>query len=159
MLRQTLKRSLLPLAVVAVFSLVSHRAATAEAQQAPAGPSINFKVEKPNERLEMTVKSSRILTLDQKIPQAQVNNPEVLRLTALSPNEVQVSAETTGVTQVNLWGEDNQIYTVDVIVYADAQQLTMLLQARFPRRRIARAAPGRIRSRRGNGALESAPPH
>ena len=56
----------------------------------------------------MTVNTSRILTLDQKIPQAQVNNPDILELTPLSPNQVQVSAKTPGVTQVNLWGEDQK---------------------------------------------------
>ena len=80
----------------------------------------------------MTVNTSRILTLDQKIPQAQVNNPDILDLTPLSPDQVQVSAKKPGVTQVNLWGEDSKIYTIDVIVYGDAQELAMLLQAQFP---------------------------
>ena len=67
----------------------------------------------------MTVNTSRILTLDQKIPQVQVNNPEILDLTPLSPNQVQVAAKKPGVTQVNLWGENKQIYTVDVTVVGE----------------------------------------
>ena len=54
----------------------------------------------------MIVNTSRILTLDQKIPQAQVNNPDILDLAPLSPTQVQISAKKPGVTQVNLWGED-----------------------------------------------------
>lgn len=95
-------------------------------------PSIVHKVRSPNERMEMTVNTSRILTLDQKIPQAQVNNPELLDLHPLSPNEIQLFAKTPGVTQVNLWGENQQIYTIDVIVYGDAQALTTTLQLLFP---------------------------
>lgn len=98
----------------------------------PSGTSVVHRVSAPSERLEMTVNTSRILTLDQKIPVAQVNNPEVLELTALSPNQIQILAKRAGVTQVNLWDEQNQIHTVDVIVYGDAQELTLLLQSQFP---------------------------
>jgi pilus assembly protein CpaC len=91
-----------------------------------------YKVQSPTERLEMTVHTSRILTMDQKIPQAQVNNPEILDLTPLSPNQIQVSAKTTGVTQINLWGENQKLFAIDVIVYGDAQELKMLLRAQFP---------------------------
>jgi pilus assembly protein CpaC len=97
---------------------------------APA--TINFTVKSSNERMEMTVHSSRIITIGQKIPQAQVNNPDILDLTPLSPTQVQVSAKASGVTQINLWGEDQKLFTVDVIVYGDAQELRMLLRSQFP---------------------------
>ena len=96
-------------------------------------PSIVHRITGPNDRLEMTANSSRILTLDQKIPQVQVNNPEILELTPLSPNQVQVAAKKPGVTQINLWGENKQIYTVDVTVVGDARELAMILRTQFPR--------------------------
>ena len=40
-------------------------------------------------------------------------NPEILELTPLSPTEIQVFAKKPGVTQVNLWDENERIYTVD----------------------------------------------
>jgi pilus assembly protein CpaC len=95
-------------------------------------PSINFEVKLPHERMEMTVMTSRILTLEQKIPQAQVNNPELLELTPLSPTQIQVSAKKTGVTQINIWDEEKKLYTVDVIVYPDAQELILILKSEFP---------------------------
>jgi pilus assembly protein CpaC len=100
----------------------------------PAAPeSVNFNVRSPNERLEMIVHTSRIITIGQKIPQAQVNNPDILDMTPLSPTQVQVSAKTTGVTQINIWGEDQKLFTtIDVIVYGDARELKMLLQSLFP---------------------------
>jgi len=98
----------------------------------PAAPSIVHKVRSTYERIQMTVNTSRRLELTQKIPDAQVNNPDLLQLTPLSPNIVQISAKAPGVTQVNLWGEDKQIYTIDVIIYGDAQELAMLLQSQFP---------------------------
>jgi len=94
--------------------------------------SIVRKLQSASERMEMIVNTSRILTLDQKIPQAQVNNPEILQLTPLSPNQIQVSAKRPGVTQVNLWTEDKKIHTVDVIVFGDARELSELLKSQFP---------------------------
>lgn len=94
--------------------------------------AINFVVKSPNERMELTVHSSRIITIGQKIPQAQVNNPEILDLTPLSPTQIQVSAKVAGVTQINLWGEDQKLFTIDVIVYGDAEELKMLLRSQFP---------------------------
>lgn len=113
------------------------------AQQPPANGappsrklSIVHKVAAASEKIEMTVNSSRILTMDQRIAQAQVNNPGVLDVTPLSPTEIQVSAKTAGMTQVNLWGEDKKIFTVDVVVLGDAQALTYLLEREFPQAQI-----------------------
>ena len=71
-------------------------------------PPIVHQIQAATERLEMTANTSRMLTLDQKIPRAQVNNREILELTPLSPNEMQVFAKKPGVTQINLWNEDNE---------------------------------------------------
>ena len=92
----------------------------------------------------MTVHSSRIITIGQKIPQAQVNNPDILDLTPLSPTQVQVSAKTAGVTQINLWGEDQKLFTIDVIVYGDAQELKMLLRSQFPNSALTVIAGGQF---------------
>jgi pilus assembly protein CpaC len=100
--------------------------------QSPETPGVNFQVDAPNQRLEMIVNSSRIFTLDSKIPKAQVNNPDLLKLTPLSPSKIQVSATKPGVTQVNLWTEDGSIHTVDVVVIGDGRELQMLLESEFP---------------------------
>ncbi len=86
----------------------------------------------PSQREEMTVNTSRILTLDKRIPQAQVNNPDILDITALSPTQIQIFAKKAGVTQVNLWDEKGNIYTIDVIVFGDARELDLLLKSQFP---------------------------
>ena len=46
----------------------------ANGEDAAQSPSIVYKIQAANQRLEMTVNSSRLLTLDLKIPRAQVNN-------------------------------------------------------------------------------------
>ncbi len=115
------------------FFLNAQSAEPADTAADPPKPAgINYEVKSPNERMEMIVHTSRIITIGQKIPQAQVNNPEILDLTPLSPTQVQVSAKTSGVTQINLWGEDQKLFTIDVIVFGDAQELKMLLRSQFP---------------------------
>ena len=118
--------------LVTTAALIMLSAACGSVQAQNEAPGVNFQVANPNQRLEMIVNSSRIFTLDEKIPKAQVNNPELIRLTPLSPNKIQVSALKPGVTQVNLWAEDGTIFTVDVIVIGDGRELQMLLESEFP---------------------------
>ncbi|MEN6406420.1 MAG: pilus assembly protein N-terminal domain-containing protein [Thermoguttaceae bacterium] len=94
--------------------------------------SIVHKVQSASERMEMTVHTSRILTMEHKIAQAQVSNPNLIELTPLSPTQIQVAAKTAGITQINLWTDDRQIFTIDVIVLNDVRELQMVLQSTFP---------------------------
>ncbi len=124
-----------PLSLRLLVSLVVLTAAIPSAfgqEQPDARAPVIYKVRGATDRIEMTVNTSRRLVLEQPIPEAQVNNPDIVELTALSPNEVQVSAKSSGVTQVILWGKDDKVYTVDVIVYADAQELILTLKSQFP---------------------------
>ncbi len=126
------RRVLTPLLIVSISICIVATAAHLKAQQPLKTPSIVHKVKQSNEQMQMTVNTSRILTLDQKIPQAQVNNPGILDLTPLSPTEIQISAKAPGVTQINLWGEDKKVFTIDVIVFGDARELDMILRSQFP---------------------------
>ena len=105
---------------VATAVLCSALEANAQNFHADNG-AIVHKIQAATERLEMTANTSRLLTLDQKIPRAQVNNREILELTPLSPNEVQIFAKKPGVTQINLWNEDQKVHTIDVMVFGDAR--------------------------------------
>ena len=107
------------------------RQVCAQGLQLEAAPIVH-KIQAATERLEMTANTSRVLTLDQQIPRAQVNNKEILELTPLSPNEIQVFAKKPGVTQINLWNEQNQVHSIDVLVFGDARELAMLIRTEFP---------------------------
>lgn len=102
------------------------------AQEISASGSVVRRIEGANDKLEITTNTSRILTLDKKIPKVQVNNPELLAVTPLSATEIQVSAKKAGVTQVNLWDEDGEIHTVDVYIYGDVRELEHALKTQFP---------------------------
>ncbi|NIL97684.1 MAG: histidine kinase, partial [Planctomycetales bacterium] len=118
------------LALVAVALTVTGNR-TARAQLVGPAP-MTMQVSESSQRLEIVANSSRILSLGEAIPRAQVNNPDILELTPLSPTQVQVFAKKPGVTQVNLWNARDEVRSVDVIVYGDARELTMLLQTQFP---------------------------
>jgi pilus assembly protein CpaC len=123
----------LRLGIALAVGCLASTAALAQQPLSQIGPEpVIHRIQAATERMEMTVNSSRMITLDQKIPRAQVNNREILELTPLSPNEIQVSAKKPGVTQINLWNEQGQVYAIDVIVYGDARELAMLLQTEFP---------------------------
>ena len=94
--------------------------------------SVVRKISGLSEKLELTTNTSRILTLDKNIPRVQVNNPDLLAVTPLSATQVQISAKKAGVTQINLWDEEGNIHTVDVMIYGDARELSNALQTQFP---------------------------
>ena len=105
---------------------------TTLANVAAADANVIRNISQSNERLELTVNSSRILTLDKRIPRMVVNNPELLSVTALSANQVQIAARKPGVTQVNLWDEEGEVYSVDVTIYGDVKELEHALERLFP---------------------------
>jgi pilus assembly protein CpaC len=120
---------------LSILALLAFAAAPSPAQEALLEvPSIIHHVNTSHSRVDMVVNTSRHLVMDdKKILQAQVNNPEIIEFTPLSANKIQISAKKPGVTQVNLWDQDNKIHTVDVVVFADAQELTLLLKTQFPK--------------------------
>ncbi len=136
---------LAPLALVRLtlgFAVLGSCASLAHGQATPLAPpaaqgavpaqSITYRINSASQRLEMIVNTSRILTLDQNVPRVFVNNPDLVRATPLSPNQIQVSAMRPGVTQVNMWDEQQRVFTVDVIVRPDARELEDLLKTEFP---------------------------
>jgi pilus assembly protein CpaC len=121
-------------AILIAISLAANTYGQSAASYGQQG--VDFRVDESTQRLEMVVNSSRILSLEKEIPRVLVNNREVLKVVPLSSNQVQVSAVTPGVTQINLWDADGEVRSVDVVVFADARQLEMVLQSEFPKAAI-----------------------
>jgi pilus assembly protein CpaC len=102
------------------------------AQRLPKA-SLVYKVRTANDRIEMTVDTSRVLSLEEEIPQVQVGNKELVTVLPLSATSVQIHAKKAGVTEVNLWTKDGQSYAIDVVITGDTRALTEQLRALFPR--------------------------
>lgn len=137
MISHTLRRRISFLLIGSALAWTAGNTASAQ-DDSLQSTSIIREIQAANERQEMTVNTSRILTLSpslteaNRIPRAQVNDEAILGLTALSATQIQIAAKKPGVTQVNVWDENGSVYTVDVIVYGDARELSMLLQSQFP---------------------------
>ena len=101
---------------------------TSSAESTTVSKSISQSVE----RVQMLVKSSRILTLDERIPKFQVHNETILGATPVSQNQIQIFAKAPGTTQLNLWDVNDKLYTVDVTVTPDAREVEGILGNQLP---------------------------
>ncbi|MEM8910297.1 MAG: pilus assembly protein N-terminal domain-containing protein [Planctomycetota bacterium] len=97
-----------------------------------ASVSADHTITQTVERMDMIVKSSRVLSLGDRIPRFQVHNEEILGATPVSENQIQVFAKNPGTTQVNLWDEDDKLFTIDVTVVADAREVEGILSSQLP---------------------------
>lgn len=94
--------------------------------------AVNKNISQSVERLDMLVKSSRILTLEERIPKFQVHNEGILGATPVSQNQIQIFAKAPGTTQLNLWDVNDKLYTVDVTVTPDAREVEGILAQQLP---------------------------
>src|SRR5688500_10685460 len=121
-------RSLAPACLVVAGLVFSTAPRVALAQMS----SVVHNVTQATERLEMTVNTSQILTLGARIPRIVVNNPELVTARPISENQIQIAARKSGVTQINLWDEKGQVYTVDLLIFGDVRELEVNLKRMFP---------------------------
>lgn len=108
---------------------------TAFAQQQPASfatQTAKFNVKESYHRLEIIATTSKLLTMDFEVPRMAVDNPEIVQVQPLSPNQIQLSARRPGVTNLKLWDRDGKVFLIDVVVYGDARELENLLISEFP---------------------------
>jgi beta-lactamase regulating signal transducer with metallopeptidase domain len=71
--------------------------------------------------IRMLVKSSQVFTSTSKIPKAQVDNPEVIRVEPIAATQLRVHAIKPGRTEVRLWDDKNNVRAVTIVVQADFQ--------------------------------------
>ncbi len=102
------------------------------AQDTASPPPVETNITAVNTKVEMTVNGSRILRLEKPIPRAQVDNPDLLAFTVISETEVQLHAKKAGITSVVLWDDNDDTYTIDVVIVGDVRELEGLLKSQFP---------------------------
>ena len=106
---------------------------SAEVQRFVNSNALEYKIREGSQRVTMYANSSKILTLENKqIPRALVQNPEVVNAIAISPNQIQLSGLKPGVTEINIWDENEDLYTIEMVVYGNAKELELLLETEFP---------------------------
>ena len=105
---------------------------SASAQGVGVNESLEFRLDEPNKHLDIVINTTRIITLDKEIPRALVADTDIVSATPISPTQIQLHAKRAGITQVNIWDEDGNLYTVDVAAMGDARELDMILKRLFP---------------------------
>lgn len=126
------RRALIVLLAGVIFGALRADHCSAQGAKQISASAVNYNVTQSVEQLQMIVKSSRILTLDKPIPKFQVQNEQILSANPISRNQIQISALTPGITQLNMWDSDETLYTVDVIISADAREVEGILATQFP---------------------------
>jgi pilus assembly protein CpaC len=128
-----MRRKALATLLAGLFSLTTCCSVGSAQETRPADSSVvQFNITQSVETLQLIVKSSRILTMEKPIQKYQVQNEQILTATPISSNQIQVAAMTPGMTQLNLWDSENNLYTVDCVVGADAREVETILTAQFP---------------------------
>ncbi len=61
-----------------------------------------------------------------------MNNPDLVTATPVSETQVQIAARKPGVTQINLWDENGEIYTVDLLIFGDVRSWKSISNEMFP---------------------------
>lgn len=87
--------------------------------------------------IQMVVSTSREITADKPFKQVRIQNPDVIKAIPLTGgNRLQISAIQTGVTQVDLVGADDSVYSVEVMVLGDVRELEAILRQQFPEAKV-----------------------
>lgn len=115
-----------------VFVAILFAANSGFSQERPTLTSTNYEVRQTIQQLDLIVKSSRVITLDGRIPKFQVYNEEIVSATPVSENQIQVFAKIPGATQLNIWDTNDRQYTIDISVVADARMLETILNSQLP---------------------------
>lgn len=117
--------------VVSILSLSAWSSDSASAEELII-PHGRLAITKAQESVQMVVTTSQYLTFPQPIPLATVQNDAAIQVQATGRDEILVSAVATGVSQIDLKGEDGTVYNVQVVVTGDARELQAVLSQEFP---------------------------
>jgi pilus assembly protein CpaC len=96
-----------------------------------APPAGSFVVSQPQEELSLVINTSKMLEMDQEIKSANVHNTNVLAVRPMSGTQLMISAKQSGYTQIDLIDENDEKYSVSVIVLGDARELEAILRQQF----------------------------
>jgi pilus assembly protein CpaC len=95
-------------------------------------PTGSTLVSKQNESIQIMINSTHTVTTEEDIERAGVHNDAIVSVRPMARNELMVSAKATGVTQIDLYGPNKQVRSVQVVVIGDARELDAILRSEFP---------------------------
>lgn len=97
----------------------------------PAGEPV-VRLASRKEQVKVVERFSKVVTLPDRIARVDGFDQEVIDVSALDSRSIRVHAKAPGVTTMTLVDEQDQAYTVDVLVVGDVRHLQELLGRLFP---------------------------
>lgn len=96
-----------------------------------------FEINESVDSLEIISGTSRRLKFEYNVPELMVENPEILKASPVSPNEILISGVEPGVSSITVSNPDRQLQTIQVYVTVDTRKLEKALQVHFPESRLS----------------------
>ncbi|MCA9191842.1 MAG: pilus assembly protein N-terminal domain-containing protein [Planctomycetales bacterium] len=97
----------------------------------PNGTTVSVDTTRGHQSIQMVVNDSRELVADRPFEQIRIHNQNVLKALPLGGDRLQISALTTGITNIDLI-VGNSTHTIEVLVLADARMAEAVLREAFP---------------------------
>ncbi len=86
----------------------------------------------PSTKISILHLQSRTLEFSKRIQVVDSFNPEILNVSAVTPNQIRLRADNTGVTSMTVKDEDGNVFNVEVFVEGDVRELKAYLERLFP---------------------------
>lgn len=91
-----------------------------------------IRLVRPHSELTLTELHSRVVELDARIRLVDDFNQQIVSVTALSPHQLRVRAESPGVTSLRITDEFDNVFTLEVLVERDLRELQSHIKRLFP---------------------------
>ncbi len=104
------------------------------------GLGTRFEVNESVDSIEVIAGTSRRLKFDYKVPELMVENPEIVKASPVSPNEILISGIEPGVSTITVSDPDRKLQTITVHVTVDVRKLEKALTTHFPDSKITVSA-------------------
>jgi len=91
-----------------------------------------YQVVTPRSELQIVEQFSRVFESPNRIVRVDGFDPDVITVSALSPNRIRVLGEKTGVTTLVITDEFDNAYSIEVFVAGDVRHLQAYLKQLFP---------------------------
>ena len=92
----------------------------------------SFEVNESVDTIEIITGSSRRLTFDYDVPELMVENPEVIKATAMSSNQILITGLKAGVSTINVSDANQNVQTISVHVVVDVRKLEKAIAVHYP---------------------------
>ncbi|MBA3315056.1 MAG: pilus assembly protein N-terminal domain-containing protein [Planctomycetaceae bacterium] len=107
-------------------------AAESEAAAAPSSGEPVIRLTSRSQQVKLIERFTKVVTLPDRIARVDGFDQDVIDVTALDSRSIRVHAKAPGVTTMTLLDENDQTFSIDILVVGDVRHLQELLSRLFP---------------------------